>query len=98
MYLPRNLPIGKETFELDVHYSSSAERCVIRVRQAVSLLIANGQWRVTKTPPEWSPDAADDSLLPENFSVEVTGVDGARIRFDRSRGQVRVNYSLVTAQ
>lgn len=96
MYLPRNLPIGKETFEVDLHYSSSAERCTIRVRQAVTLLIANGQWRVTKSPPTWSPDAAGDSELPENFVVEVTGADGARISFDRARGQVRVNYSLVT--
>jgi hypothetical protein len=98
MYLPRQLPIGRETFELDVHYSSSAERCVIRVRQAVTLLVANGQWRVTKTPPEWSPDAAGDEQLPEEFSVEVTGTDGARIRFDRARGQVRMNYALVTVE
>lgn len=98
MYLPRQLPIGKETFELDLHYSSSAERCVMRVRQAVSLLLANGQWRVTMAPPEWSPDAEGDSLLPEEFSVEVTGVDGARIRYERARGQVRVNYSLVTVE
>ncbi|MDP3154661.1 MAG: hypothetical protein Q8N23_18425 [Archangium sp.] len=98
MYLPRQLPIGKETFELDLHYSSSSERCVIRVRQAVTLLVANGQWRVTKTPPEWSPDAAGDDGLPEAFSVEVTGTDGARIRFDRERGQVRVNYALVTVE
>ncbi len=98
MYLPRQLPIGKETFELDLHYSSSSDRCVIRVRQAVTLLVANGQWRVTKTPPEWSPDAAGDEALPEVFSVEVTGTDGARIRFDRERGQVRVNYALVTVE
>lgn len=98
MYLPRQLPIGKETFELDLHYSSSAERCVIRVRQAVTLLISNGQWRLTKSPLEWSPDAAGDASLPEAFSVEVTGTDGARIRFDRERGQVRVNYSLVTVE
>ena len=98
MYLPRQLPIGKETFELDLHYSSSSDRCVIRVRQAVTLLVANGQWRVTKTPPEWSPDAAGDEALPEAFSVEVTGTDGARIRFDRERGQVRVNYALVTVE
>lgn len=98
MYLPRNLPIGKETFEVDLHYSSSAERCTIRVRQAVSLLIANGQWRVTRSPPEWSPDAAGDDGLPEEFAVEVTGTDGARITFKRTRGQVRVNYSLVTVE
>ena len=98
MYLPRQLPISKETFELDLHYSSSSDRCVIRVRQAVTLLVANGQWRVTKTPPEWGADAAGDDGLPEVFSVEVTGTDGARIRFDRERGQVRVNYSLVTVE
>ena len=98
MYLPRQLPIGKETFELDVHYSSSADRCVMRVRQAVTLLITNGQWRVTKAPPEWGADANDDVLLPENFSVEVTGVDGAKITFNRARGQVRVNYKLVTVE
>ena len=98
MYMPRQLPIGKETFELDVHYSSSAERCVIRVRQAVTLLITNGQWRVTKAPPEWSPDAAGDDQLPEEFVVEVTGTDASRIRFDRKRGQVWMNYSLVTVE
>ncbi len=98
MYLPRQLPIGKETFELELHYSSSSERCVIRVRQAVTLLLANGQWRVTKTPLEWGPDAAGDDGLPDVFSVEVTGTDGAHIRFDRERGQVRVNYSLVTVE
>ena len=98
MYLPRQLPIDKETFELDLRYSSSADRCVIRVRQAVTLLLANGQWRVTKTPSQWSPDAAGDDQLPDVFSVEVTGSDGARIRFDRARGQVRVNYSLVTVE
>ncbi len=98
MYLPRQLPIGEETFELDLHYSSSAERCLIRVRQAVTLLIANGQWRVTKAPPEWSPDAAADVGLPEDFSVEVTSVDGAKLTFHRTRGQVRVHYALVTVE
>lgn len=98
MYLPRQLAIGKETFELDLHYSSSAERCLIRVRQAVSLLIANGQWRVTKAPPEWSPDAAADTGLPEDFLVEVTSVEGARLTFHRTRGQVRVHYALVTVE
>ena len=98
LYLPRELPIGRETFELDVHYSSSADRCVIRVRQAVSLLIANGQWRVTKAPPSWSPDAAGDSELPETFEVEVTGTDGAVITFERTRGQVRMKYVLVTVE
>lgn len=98
MYLPRQLPIGKETFEVEVHYSSSAERCLIRVRQAVTLLLGNGQWRVTSAPPAWSPDAAGDSELPENFVVEVTGTDGAHIAFDRARGQVRVKYSLVTVE
>lgn len=98
MYLPRNLPTGKETFEVDLHYSSSPERCTIRVRQAVSLLLANGQWKVTKAPLSWSPDAAGDLELPENFVVEVTGADGSRITFDRARGQVRVNYALVTVE
>ena len=99
LYLPRQLPIGKETFELDVHYSSSPERCRIRVRQAVSLLLANGQWKVTRAPPSWwSSDASDDPELPENFAVEVTGTDGAKITFDRNRGQVRVNYELVTVE
>ncbi len=99
LYLPRDLPIGKETFELDVHYSSSPERCRVRVRQAVSLLVANGQWRVTRAPPNWwSSDASDDPELPENFEVEVTGADGARLTFDRNRGQVRVNYALVTVE
>ena len=98
MYLPRQLPIGRETFELDVHYSSSSERCLIRVRQAVSLLLANQQWRVTNAPPEWSPDAAADPGLPEEFSVEVTSVEGARLTFHRTRGQVRVHYALVTVE
>lgn len=98
MYLPRQLPIGTETFELDLHYSSSAERCRMRVRQAVSLLIANAQWRVTKAPPEWSPDAAGDEGLPEEFSVEVTSVEGARITLHRVRGQVRMHYRLVTVE
>lgn len=98
VYLPRELPIGKETFEVDLHYSSSAERCRSRVRQAVSLLLANQQWQVTKSPPEWSPDAASDVELPETFSVEVTGTDGAHITFERVRGQVRVHYALVTVE
>lgn len=98
MYLPRQLPIGEETFELDLHYSSSAERCLMRVRQAVTLLIANGQWKVTKAPPEWSPDAAADEGLPEEFSVEVTSVEGAKLTFHRTRGQVRVHYALVTVE
>jgi len=98
MYLPRQLPIGEEKFELDLHYSSSAERCLIRVRQAVTLLIANGQWKVTKAPPEWSPDAAADEGLPEDFSVEVTSVEGAKLTFHRTRGQVRVHYALVTVE
>lgn len=98
MYLPRNLPIGKETFEVDLHYASSPERCLIRVRQAVTLLLANGQWRVTKAPSEWGADAAGDDALPEEFSVEVVGADGARITFKRARGQVRVNYLLVTVE
>ena len=98
MYLPRDLPIGRETFEVDLHYASSADRCVVRVRQAVSLLLANGQWRVTSAPPSWSPDAAGDAELPENFVVEVSGVDGSHIAFDRARGQVRVKYTLVTVE
>lgn len=98
LYLPRELPVTKETFEVEVHYSSSPERCRMRVRQAVSLLVANGQWQVTSAPPAWSPDAAADGELPENFVVEVTGTDGARIAFDRARGQVRVKYSLVTVE
>ena len=98
MYLPRDLPIGKETFQVDIHYSSAADRCLVRVRQAVTLLVNNGQWRVPSAPPSWSPDAASDSELPENFVVEVTGVDGSRIAFDRARGQVRVKYTLVTVE
>ena len=98
LYLPRQLPIGKETFEVEVHYSSSAERCRTRVRQAVSLLLANQQWQVSKSPPQWSPDAASDDELPETFSVEVTGTDGAHITFERTRGQVRVHYALVTVE
>jgi len=99
LYLPRQLPIGKEIFEFDLHYSSSPERCRVRVRQAVSLLLANGQWRVTRAPPTWwSSDASDDPELPENFAVEVTAADSAAITFDRSRGQVRVNYSLITVE
>lgn len=97
-YLPRELPIGRETYEVELHYASSAERCRVRVRQAVTLLLANGQWRVTRAPPEWSPDAAGDDALPEDFVVEVAGTDGARIAFARVRGQVRVKYSLVTVE
>ena len=64
----------------------------------MTLLLANGQWRVTRSPPEWSPDAAGDDALPEEFSVEVPGADAARITFLRKRGQVWVSYALVTVE
>ena len=52
-----------------------------------------------KAPPNWwSSDASDDPELPENFAVEVKGTDGAKITFDRNRGQVRVSYELVTVE
>ena len=51
LYLPRQLSVGQETFELNLHYASSPARCRALVRQAVSLLEATQQWRVTKAPP-----------------------------------------------
>ncbi len=95
-YLPRDLPIGRELFELEVRYRASPERCLQLVRQAVRLLEANQQWRVTKAPPEWTPDAQSDAELPQNFVVQVTGVDGARISWDRTTDQVKVTYALET--
>lgn len=97
-YLPRELPVKHEVFELALHYSSSPERCRQLVRQAVMLLEGNSQWRVSKAPPSWTPDAQGDADLPENFTVEVSGPEGAHISWDRARGQVRVKYVFETVR
>jgi hypothetical protein len=96
VYFPRDLPIASEVFEMRLHYATSPERARLRARQAVSLLLANGQWKVTDGPVTWSPDASADENLPDTFAVEVTGTDGARIIFERTRGQVWVRYRLET--
>lgn len=96
-YLPRDLPVGRERFEFEVHYATSPERAVVRVRQAVNLLEANGQWRVTRAPEGWAPPDAGEldagaAALSEQFTVGVRSVDDATIRWDRTRGQVEVTY------
>ncbi len=94
MYLPRELPTGREFFTLDVRYASSPGRCLELVRQAVSLLLANGQWRVEGFLPNWTD--AGEVVAPSEEEVVVTSVDGARLTFHRTRGQVRVQYFLET--
>lgn len=100
-YLPRDLPVGEETFVFELHYVTSPDRAVLRIRQASDLLLANGQWKLTRSPPGWStPDAGDVDggplPLPETFSVEVESVDGMRISWARERGQTHVTYRWVT--
>jgi hypothetical protein len=102
-YLPRDLPVGEETFEFEIHYVTSPDRAVLRIRQAAGLLLANGQWKLTRSPPGWStPDAGDVDggplQLPETFSVEVESVDGMRIAWARVRGQTHVTYRWVTVR
>ncbi len=89
MYLPRDLPTGTERFELELHYSSSPEKCAALVQQAVSLLQATQQWTVLRAP-EW------DGGVPDEFVAEMKNDNGARVTWERARGQVHVVYSLVT--
>lgn len=95
-YLPRDLPVGSERFEFEVRYATAPERAITRVRQAVTLLQANGQWRLTRSPEGWAPPDAGapdgGAALPDDFSVEVRSVDDATIRWERRRGQVEVTY------
>jgi hypothetical protein len=78
------------------HYSSSPARCRDLVRQAVRLLLGNGQWRVDGELPDWTD--AGDVVAPDEETVVALGADPARVHFRRVRGQVWVRYELQTAQ
>lgn len=89
LYLPRELPTRSEVFELDLHYSSSAERCVQLIEQAKTLLLGTQQWKVVRAPDF-------DAGVPDEFTVELKNDDGATVKWERVRGQVHALYSLRT--
>ena len=94
MYLPRELPVGSERFTFDVHYASAPWRCRELVRQAVMLLLSNGQWVVDGFMPQWTD--AGEVVAPDEETLVLLGADGATLTFHRTRGQVRVQYALQT--
>lgn len=89
MYLPRELPVGAERFELELNYSSSPEKCAQLVNQAMSLLLATQQWKVVRAP-DW------DAGVPETFTAEVKDDNGVTIVWERVRGRVHVLYTMKT--
>lgn len=91
MYLPRQLPVGSERFELDLRYSSSPEKCVQLINQAMTLLLGTQQWKVVRAPDF-------DGGVPDEFVAELTNGDGATVRWERVRGQVHVVYALQTVE
>lgn len=106
-YLPRDLPVGREVFEFEVHYVTSPARAALRVHQAASLLVANGQWKVTAAPEGMFSDAglpAEDDLDAgaaldgggAPVVVEVRSLDDAQVILERARGQVWAKYRWVT--
>lgn len=92
LYLPRGVPIGAERFTFDVRYVSSPERSRELLRQAVTLLLANGQWKASVPPEEWT-----DAMPPApGERVVLNGPDGAVITFERTGGKVFAQYALDT--
>lgn len=89
MYLPRELPVGAEHFELELNYSSSPEKCEQLIHQAMSLLLATQQWKAVRAP-DW------DAGVPESFTAEVKNENGAVITWERVRGRVHVVYAFPT--
>lgn len=98
LYLPR-APAAREDFEVTLHYSSSPERSLFIVRQAVRMLVAGGSWKVTSAPARWAeqPDDGGPVELPDEFEVTVE-TPGTRIAWRRARGQVWVHYRLETVR
>lgn len=89
MYLPRELPVGSERFELELNYSSSPERSEQLVHQAMSLLMATQQWKVVRAP-DW------DAGVPDTFTAEIKDDNGVTIIWERVRGRVHVLYAMKT--
>ncbi|MGV3623581.1 MAG: hypothetical protein ACO1OB_22370 [Archangium sp.] len=90
MYLPRELPVGSERFELELNYSSSPEKCAQLIHQAMSLLLATQQWTVVRGP-DW-----DAGAVPDTFTAELKNDNGVNIIWERVRGRVRVLYVMKT--
>lgn len=88
LYLPRGMPFSREVFELELHYRSTPARSAGLIRQAVSLLLANQQWRIQQAPAGWLDAGAEAS----DEQLEVLGVDGTVIRWTRHGGEVHVDY------
>ncbi|MFZ5439968.1 MAG: hypothetical protein ACOZQL_08155 [Myxococcota bacterium] len=92
MYLPRELPVGDEEFVFEVHYASSPERSASLVRQAVNLLLGNGQFKAQGPVPP-PPDAGALPVVEEETAT-VLGPEGAVVTFHRKGGQVWARYVL----
>lgn len=96
LYLPRELPVGDEEFVFEVHYASSPERSSQLVRQAVHLLLGNGQWKAKgEVPP---PLDAGATPVPDDETASVLGPEGAVVTFHRTGGQVHARYVLQTVK
>lgn len=88
MYLPRELPVGKERFEMELNYSSSAEVCVQLIAQAIALLRSTQQWTMVRGPD------LDAGVPPDSFVSEVKNDNGTSIVWERNHGRVHVVYTL----
>jgi hypothetical protein len=92
LYLPRNVKPGAERFDFNVRYTSSPERSRELIRQASTLLVGSGQWKLTTPPEEWT-DAMPAAMSER---VELKGADTATITYERIGGRVFAHYSLDT--
>ncbi|MBL8912523.1 MAG: hypothetical protein JNM17_17655 [Archangium sp.] len=92
LYLPRGAEVSAERFTLDVRYTSSPDRSRELIRQAVTLLLGNGQWKALTALEEWT-----DAMPPSpSESIRLAGPDGAVITFERTGGKVFTQYALDT--
>lgn len=100
LYLPRGLPVAEESYELALHYGAMPHRRAgFLSRQAVELLLRNGQWKLDSTPEGWGADPGDGGFgeVPEHFKVTLREVGRpAVLTVQREAGEVWVTYTLVT--
>ncbi|MFO0598355.1 MAG: hypothetical protein U0228_23825 [Myxococcaceae bacterium] len=91
LYLPRTLPLGAEHFDFDVRYATAPKRARELIQQATSLLVKNGQWRLSEGSLVLPPlDTTQEDR------VALTGPSGGVISFERVGGRVHAQYALDT--
>lgn len=101
LYLPRGLPVARETFSLWVYYRAiPAARAGFLTRQLVELLTGSGQWKAEALPAEgWGPNPGDGGYgeVPELFEVTLKNPGTtAQVTLKREGPEVRVRYTLET--